>query len=190
MKASTKRLLVLLSSAVLIFATFIIYVGLLKPEYDDIQELRGDVASRVDFYEEQKQAVDYVNNLYEKNKISIGQIKNDLSFAIPDQEEVADVVYQIQRISSLNNIDIESINLNKLPIKQSVSKNPLVKRYGTLEVSLKLSGTYASFKELLRFLENNIRIMDVKNIRVYQINDLEKNVFNYELVVSTYYQVN
>ncbi|MBU4348401.1 type 4a pilus biogenesis protein PilO [Patescibacteria group bacterium] len=189
MKASTKRLLVLLSSAVLIFVTFIIYVGLLKPEYDNIQELRGDVASRVDFHEEQFQAVDYVNNLYEKNKISIEQIQNDLSLALPDQEEVADVVYQIQRISSLNNIVIESINLNKLSIQQSVSKNPLIKRYGTLEVSLKLSGTYASFKELLRFLENNIRIMDVKNIRVYQINDLEKNIFNYELVVDTYYQI-
>ncbi len=189
MRASTKRLLALFSSATLILAALIVYVVLLKPEYDDIQKLRGNFKSTSDFYEAQLQAIDYVNNLYGKNKVDIEQIQNDLSLALPDQEEVADIVYQIQRISSLNNIFIDSINLDRSPIQRSKSENSLVKSYGPLRITAKLTGPYDSFKELLRFLENNIRIMDVKAIRVYQSNDLEKGILNYEIVADTYYQI-
>lgn len=189
MKASTKRLLILFNSAALLLATLIIYVLLLKPEYGVIQELRGNLKSKSDFYETQSQAVDYVNNLYGKNKVDIEQIQNSLSLALPDQQEVADVVYQIQAICSLNNISIDSINLETLPIQESKSKNSLVKNYGSLRITLKLAGSYESFKELLRFLENNIRIMDARTLRVYQISDLAKGIFNYEMVADTYYQV-
>lgn len=189
MKASTKRLLALLSSATLILAALIVYVVLLKPEYDDIQKMRGNFKSVSDSYEAQLQAIDYVNNLYSKNKVDIEQIQNGLSQALPDQEEVADVVYQIQGISSLNNIFIESVNLDRLPIQRSKSENSLVKNYGSLRITAKLTGSYDSFKELLRFLENNIRIMDVRAVRVYQSNELEKGIFDYEIVADTYYQI-
>jgi len=177
-----------MSSALLILLALIIYVVLLKPEYTNIQDLRGKLKSSVDFYNAQAQAVDYVNNLYAKNKIDIEQTQKDLVLALPDQEEVANVIYQIQRISALNNIAIDSVNLDRLPIQQKIT-NSLVKGYGTLRVSLKLVGSYESFKELLKFLEGNIRTMDVKTLRVYQVNDLEVGIFNYELVVDTYYQV-
>ncbi len=189
MKASTKRLLALLGSATLLLATLIIYVLLLKPEYAVIQELRGKFKSRSDFNEAQSQAIDYVNNLYGKNKIDIEQIQNNLSSALPDQEEVADVVYQIQAISSLNNIAIESINLDRMPIQQNKNENSLVKSYGTLRITLELMGSYLSFKEMLGLLENNIRLIDVRTIRVYQANNLEKGIFNYEMVADTYYQI-
>jgi len=188
MKASTKRLLVLLGSATLIFGALIMYVVLLKPEYAAIQELRGELRSSKDLNTAQSEAIDYANNLYGKNQTDINQIQNDLSLALPDKQEVASVVYQIQAISALNNIAIDSINLDNLPI-QLKSTSSLVKNYGILRVSAKLIGTYDAFKELLRFLENNIRLMDVKTLRIYQANDLEKGVFNYELVVDTYYQV-
>ena len=188
MKASTKRLLALLSSAMLIFAASIIYVVMVKPEYNLVQDLRGQLKSRVDFFTAQSQAVDYVNNLYGKNKVDIEQIQSDLALAMPDQQEVAGVVYQIQAISALNNISIDAINLETLPIQQK-SVNSLIKNYGTLRISAKLVGTYESFKELLRFLENNIRVMDVRTLRAYQANNLGRGVFNYELVVDTYYQV-
>ncbi len=188
MKASTKRLLALLGSATLIFGALIIYVVLLKPEYNTVQELRGELASGKNFFAAQSDAIDYANSLYGKNQADINQIQNDLALALPDKQEVANVVYQIQAISALNNIGIDSINLENLPIQQK-STNTLVKNYGILRVSLKLAGTYDAFKELLRFLENNIRLMDVRTLRVYQVNTLDKNVFNYELVVDTYYQV-
>ncbi len=188
MKASTKRLIALLSSATLIFAALIAYVVLLKPEYVRIQELRGELASSRNFYAMQSEAIDYANNLYGKNQADINKIQSDLALALPDKQEVASVVYQIQAISALNNIAIDSINLENLPLQQQ-SRSTLVKNYGVLRVSAKLIGTYDSFKELLKFLENNIRLMDVRTLRIYQTNTLEQNIFNYELVVDTYYQV-
>jgi Tfp pilus assembly protein PilO len=188
MKASTKRLLALLSSAALIFCSLIVYVVLLKPEYNSIQELRGELKSSKDLYTAQAEAIDYANNLYGKNQADINQVQEDLKLALPDKQEVASVIDQIQAISALNNIAIDSINLDNLPIQQK-STNSLIKNYGILRVSLKLIGTYDAFKELLRFLENNIRLMDARTLRIYQANNLEKGVFNYEVVVDTYYQV-
>jgi len=188
MKASTKRLLALLSSATLIFGALIVYVVLLKPEYVQIQELRGELRSSKDLYTAQAEAIDYANSLYGKNQTDINQIQDDLKLALPDKQEVASVVDQIQAISALNSITIDSINLDNLAIQQK-STSSLVKNYGILRVSVKLIGTYDAFKELLKFLENNIRLMDVRTLRVYQANNLEKGVFNYELVVDTYYQV-
>lgn len=188
MKASTKRLLALLSSATLIFGTLIFYVMVLEPEYASIQELRGQLKSDENVYAAQSQAVDYVNNLYGKNQTDISQIQSSLISALPDQQGVANVVYQIQSISAINNIVINSINLDILPIQQK-SKSTLIKNYGVMRVSVTLAGTYDGFKKLLDFLENNIRVMDVKTLRVYQVNNLEPGVFNYELVVDTYYQI-
>jgi Tfp pilus assembly protein PilO len=189
MKASTKRLLALLGSATLLLVTLIIYAVLLRPEYSVIQDLRGNLNSRVNFSDAQSKAIDYVNNLYGKNKVSIDQIQNDLSSALPDQERVADVVYQIQAISSLNNIAVDSINLDKLPIQQAKDNNSLIKSYGTLRITLSLVGSYSSFKEMISLLQNNIRLMDLRTLRVYQVNNLEKGIFNYEMVVDTYYQI-
>lgn len=177
-----------MGSAALILSSLIIYVALIKPEYNAIQTLRGKLKSSLDFYNVQAQAVDYVNNLYAKNKIDIEQTQKDLVLALPDQEEVANVVFQIQRISALNNITIDSVNLDRLPLQQK-SVNSLIKNYNTLRISTKLAGSYESFKELLKFLENNIRIIDLGTLKVYQANELDKGVFNYELVVDTYYQV-
>lgn len=189
MKSSTKRLLALFSSAALILVSLIIYATFLQPEYANVQKLRGELKSRTDFYDAQSQAIDYVNNLYGKNKVDIQQIQNDLTLALPDQGEVASVVYQIQNIGALNNISINSINLATLPIQQSKSDNSLVKSYGTLRATLKISGSYPSFKEFLNFLENNIRTMDARTLRVYQTDTTNKNIFDFELVVDTYYQI-
>ena len=187
MKASTKRLLALMSSATLILLSLIMYVVLIKPEYDNVQTLRGKLESRSNFYNSQARAVDDFKNLYEKNKIDIGQTENDLLLALPNQEDVANVIFQIQRISALNSISINSINLDRLPAQQK-SESDLIKNYGALRISLSLIGSYESFKELLRFLESNIRIINLGTLRVFQTNELDKGIFNYELVVDTYYQ--
>jgi Tfp pilus assembly protein PilO len=189
MKASTKRLLTLFGSATLILVALIIYVSYLQPEYANIQNLRGELKARSDFYDAQSQAIDYVNNLYGKNQVDIQQIQNNLTLALPDQDNVASVVYQIQSISALNSISINSINLETLPIQRIKSGNSLVQSYGTLRTTLKMSGSYPSFKILLNFLENNIRLMDVRTLRVYQTDTTNKSVFDFELVVDTYYQV-
>ena len=189
MKASTKRLLTLFGSATLILVSLIVYVSYLQPEYASIQNLRGELKIRTDSYEAQSQSVTYVNDLYAKNQVDIQQVQNSLGLALPDEEEVASVVYQIQSISALNNISINSINLETLPIQQSKSKNSLVKSYGTLRTTLKMAGPYNSFKTLLNFLENNIRIMDVRTMRVYQTDPTNRSIFDFELVVDAYYQV-
>ena len=177
-----------MGSAALILLALIIYVVLIKPEYNTIQDLRGELKSSSDFYNAQAQAVDYVNNLYAKNEVDIEQTQKDLVLALPDQEEVANAVFQIQRISALNNISIDSVNLDRLPVQQK-STNSLIKNHSNLRISMKLAGSYNSFKELLKFLENNIRIIDLIALKIYQTSELDKGIFNYELVVDTYYQV-
>ena len=60
---------------------------------------------------------------------------------------------------------------------------------GTLKVNLKIFGTYEGLKTFLGELEKNIKVMDVKTLKIDQVGKAEQNLFSYTLAVDTYYQV-
>ena len=56
----------------------------------------------------------------------------------------------------------------------------------TLQLKMQLKGQYQSFKDFLRALETNIRIIDLANLTVAP-DDKGQN-FTFNLVANTYYQ--
>ena len=187
MKASTKRLLVLISSAFLLLFSFVAFNTTLKSAYANIQVLRGSLQVQQKAQMDKSDAIQYLNTLYGKNKVDIDKISNDLFLAIPDDANTANIMDQVQQICSSNNVVINSVNISKSSIRKT-STSTLVKGLGILQVSLDLVGSYESFKEVLRLMENNIRIMDVGSVGISQADILNRGVFNFGLTVYTYYQ--
>ncbi|MDD5430634.1 MAG: hypothetical protein PHP03_00155 [Candidatus Pacebacteria bacterium] len=180
MKASTKRILSLMVAVLIIIVAIIIYANFVKPEYDAAQALRGKMAAKLKIYQDQSEAVTKIQQLITKNtSASLGR----LSLALPLKESSEDIVDQMQAIAQASGVSISSLSLNYMPVTPGTSLG-IIKGYGTLKVLAKISGSYDSFKNFLKSLETNIRVMDVSSLKVSSTGSLV-----YDLTVNTYYQL-
>lgn len=187
MKSSTKRALSLLLATALFIAALAVYAVLIRPEYDIVQGLRGTLEAKSKILAETQNTIAAADNLkleYQKDE----KIIDSLSLALPEDEAISSLLAQLNALSRGSGLAIQSLGVIYLPIKPVAEKSSLVKGLGTLRLSLKLSGSYASFKEFSQGLENNLRIMDSQTVKIEHVAKPEQNLFNYEMNIDTYYQ--
>lgn len=188
MKASSKRALSLLLSAALLVGALFIYATFIRPEYSTIQELRGIVEAKAKLLEETKNASANIASLklgYQKDE----KIIESLSLALPEDEAVSSLMAQLNALSQTSGLVIQSVGIAYLPVKSSPNTPSFAKKLGTLKLDLKLFGNYAAFNNFLQNLENNIRIMDVKNLKLSQESKTNQDLMNYGLTIDAYYQI-
>ena len=187
MKASTKRALSLILAMGLIVASVAVFAVLIKPEYQNIQNLRAILYSKTGMVEVEQKAIGQVQNLIADYK-GTAKLGEQLSLALPTEESVSSVMSQLNAIAQLNNILIQGVGIEYLPIKPSPTKLSSAKGLGTLRLDLKLFGPYSSFKSFLGDMEKNVRIMDLKTLKIEQAGKSNNDVFFFTLGVDTYYQ--
>ncbi len=130
----------------------------MKDEVAEIERLRSLVSSNNDLVASQEKAVGDVKKLISEFQ-GIGNVEETVGYALPLGEEVTSALSQLQSIARVNGVSISSFTVRPLPVE--VSKEPVVKRLGTLEVEVTAEGSYAGMKALLRSLETNVRIANV-----------------------------
>lgn len=188
LKASTQRALSMVLAASLVVGALIVYAVLVNPAYQEVQELRGKLASKSDLYQIRSQQFTQVQNLIAQYQ-GVALLQEGLSLALPQKVETENIINQLDAIAKNNRVFIDSISLDFLPIQQT-KKRTLVKGFGTLRMSLKLLGPYSSFKGFLDSLETNIRIMDLRNLKISPAGEANEDFFSYSLTIDTYYQTN
>jgi Tfp pilus assembly protein PilO len=190
MKASTKRALSILFSVFFLIVTVIIYTNLIIPELGEIGRLRGEIASKSQTYNVQKNAVSQVAEIV--NQFANAQeLQKTLSFAMPIKVNISDALNQWYAISktsevNVNGLDIQVKNLIKKPA------NPLLKGRGSIVVNLEAVGTYDALKEFLGSLETNSRLVTVKSFSFSPLGGAVSSagpLYSLKLEVETYYQV-
>lgn len=184
MSQSTKRSYGVMASLLLIVGVGVIFFSLIVPKSSDIQALRGERLALKEAVQEEREAVEAVQALLNEY-VSISDLQNNLSLSLPIEEEVPNIVNQLQGIAKLSGVVIESVSLQRLPIKPSRSGN-LVTPVGTMEITMSLKSPYESLKLYLEGIETNIRIMDVVSINIE--GGATSEILSYTLVVKTYYQ--
>ncbi|MBI4992507.1 MAG: type 4a pilus biogenesis protein PilO [Candidatus Harrisonbacteria bacterium] len=187
MRASTKRALSLLASSGFVVFALIVYITLIQPEYEMIKELRGGLDSNIKILADTRTALLGVDKLkieYKQNEKKI----DTLSLALPSEESVSSIVAQINNRSEANSLIIQSIGINYLPIKSPIGSVSLIRGIGTLQLDLRIFGSYSSFKRFLQDLERNVRIMDVRNLRLESAGKPDQDLYAFNLTVDTYYQ--
>ena len=187
MKASTKRALSLLLAVALVVAVVVIFATFIKPAYQDIQNLRALFYSKTDLVNVEQKAIGQVQNLIADYK-GTAKLEEQLSLALPNEESVSSVMSQLNAISQLNGISIQGVGIEYLPIKPSTTKLSSAKGLGTLRLDLRLFGSYAAFKAFLGDMEKNVRIMDLRNLKIEQAGKPNNDIFFFTLGVDTYYQ--
>ena len=188
MKASTKRALSIILAMLLFVAAIAIYASLIRPAYSSIQELRGILFSNSNLYDQEQKAIIKVQDLMAEYQGS-AKLDEQLSLALPSQESVSSVMSQLNAIAQLDGIAIQSVGINYLPVKPSTAPLSSAKGIGTLRLNLKLFGSYQAFKSFLGDMEKNVRIMDVKTLKIEGAGKPNQDIFTYTMDVDTYYQV-
>lgn len=187
MKSSAKRAVSLLVASLFFIASLAIYAILIKPVYDDILVLRGTLVGQKKLFDDQEKAMQKINDLIQRYQ-GTGKLQDVVSLSLPAEEGVSSVFSQLYAIARSVGVNIEVFGVQPLAIKPA-KKGDLVKDLGTLRLNLRLVGSYQSFKNFIRGLETNIRLMDVVSIKLEPAGSSSQDVFLYSLVVDAYYQI-
>ena len=187
MKTSTKRILSIGFSAFCLIAAFIVYGSLIRGELESASTRRGELISKENIFNNQKNAVSEVQKLISEFQ-SIATIQQNVSLAMPIGESTTDALNQWQAIVRSSGVVVRAFSLK--PVALQPSKQLLAKRVGTLEMNTTVDGSYEQIKSFLRFLETNIRVSNVRSVSVSPVIGASSERYSLVLTVEMYYQEN
>lgn len=187
MRVSTKRILSIGFAFLFIVGTFFVYSIFIRPEIENVSKLRGEASAKENVFLNQQEAVDQVESLMTQIQGS-EQLREVVSLAIPVRENTTQAMNQLNAVVRTSNVALRSLAVKTQPFEQA-KKGSIVKRLGTLEFSLAVQGSYESIRAFLAALEANVRLANVKNVRIIQSGDREfSQVYTLDAVVSMYFQ--
>ena len=165
MRTSTKRILSILLSSIFFIAFIVVVTSLVKPEFEQVMENRGEFYSKKKVFEDQQEAVGKVEQLIQETK-SFNQLKQTVSLAVPLEKQIPNILNQLNAISRTSNVSIISFKSNLQAFEEGSSQ--LARRLGIIRIELAVSGDYGNLKNFLRFLESNVRVFNVKSFIIFQ----------------------
>ncbi len=184
--------------------SLVMYFELISPSYDETLSLKGDEASRQQFLDSEKKAVDKVKGLIAEYDTANGEIQRVVSLVLPIEPDAPGAIAQLYGLSQKNNLQLTSISVsgsglsNTSPVsglRPSNLKSALQRPLGTLSLTTALTGSYEDFKTFLSELQTNIRIFDLKSLSATPIFKVGKDKstqeisgYTFNISVATYYQ--
>jgi len=189
-----KKNLIIIVVSLIVFIAILIFLDL--PSYNKTALLRSEIKKNQNSLKEKEELVLKVNELkeiYDSRKSAI----NKVYYVLPVKKDVPGLIVQFEALASENGLILENINFVEKEIKKSTaiktgqgtsSIEPKQIRK-SLIVSLELGGSYQSFKNFLKALELNVRIMDIKSIDFSLEENEEKGWdFTFNPEIEVYYQ--
>lgn len=188
LRPSTKRIWSFLASIALFVGSFAVYASLIKPEYAAVNRLRGELGAKDEFLETQQQIVSKVEELLTQYRGAVN-LQDKISFALPREEAIAPLLNQFFAIVADAGFVLETFSVGGLPARVGAASPGRASKIGSVQITARMSGTYAAFKVFLDLLERNVRIMDLVNagISTPQIG-AGSGSLAYTIAVAAYYQ--
>src|SRR3989344_3211047 len=188
MRASTKRILSIGISGILFIAALVVYANLIRPATVLVGQKRSELYSKESAFENQKLAVQKVKELISKLQ-GVAELQRTVSLVMPSRPDITQVLNQLQAITNTYQTNLKSFTIRTLPFEGN--SKALVKRIGTLELDVTVTGSYDSVKNFLRAMEANVRVFNVKRFRVSPAGGSQGGVqdfFTAQVTFQAYYQ--
>jgi len=168
MKESNKRMLSLLAAFVLFLVSLFIFSSFVKPTFLEVRDLREQLKTERDRLNAQKNASTAMDNFYADYNKNAASIKSLLETALPGGKDVPQSVFQVQSLSYASGLKLRSFSVELANVASGGEKAgaSLIKKVEKIEMDVKLSGKYESFKNFLKALETNVKLTDVKSIDI------------------------
>lgn len=179
----------MLIALALFVAAAVVYFNFIIPVYGEVKSLRAEQIARQNILVDQKKAVDSITKMRAKfNQQEAEQQK--VSEALPPTPSVANLIAQSYLIATFDGMKAENFSVSTPGIVTDQGAAPsIVGPVGTVEMQLRLSGSYDNFKRFLRDLETNIRIASIKSLSITASGKDTDVQYSYQLAVVAYYQV-
>lgn len=194
MRVSTKRILSIMLAILFFIGAFVVYLKLIKPEIDVINEKRGVALSKSNLLSNQSEIVNQVQTLIGQFQ-NVARLQETIALAVPSGDDAIDALRQIEAISRNANTHISSIDFKResAPSVQQSSRTKkaptfFTKRLSVLNVALSVEGTsYEDIKRFVSQLETSVRVANITDLRFSPASGRDTKD-SLSLTVEMYYQ--
>lgn len=179
---------------ILILAFIAVIVFLDLPEFQEVLSLRKEVKEQKEIFSEKQILLAKIGKLtedYEGNEEDLKRV----NYILPSGQDIPNLIVQLESLSFEAGLVLEALEFfvgEEETISKAkearVAEGKTPKDYQTLTVNLKLIGDYLAFKNFLKLVEENIRLMDVGSIDFSTQTEEMFQLFNFNLNLNTYYQ--
>ncbi|MEY4731545.1 MAG: hypothetical protein RL681_491 [Candidatus Parcubacteria bacterium] len=197
MKQSTKRLASAFFGVLLFAGAFWVYLQFIRPAYENLIRLKGELVSRQELAAEEQSVVDRVKELIATYDSS-AEAQEVLAAAFPLEPNIADAMEQLNGLLLTSALAPQSFSISlagadqkisaSLTAKRSASSTLSIASIGTVSFKIRTVGTYEDVKRFLHDLETNRRIMDVTNASLRPAQQASQDLYVLEFTVAAYYQ--
>lgn len=179
MRPSTKRMIFLLVTGLLFILSLAVYTNMIRPAYDNIQQLRGELQAKEQLFDEQRMILARMRQILTQLEDE-DEFRARVAAAFPPEENAAALLAQVSAMSAASGANLLSFNVRPA---SEVGNN-----LGVLQMNARFAGPYRSLQNVLRLLETNIRVIDLDQLRVQPLGTADQDLYTYTLVAETYYQ--
>lgn len=161
----------------IVFVVIVMFLDL--PAYNKVGFLKNEIEKYSQFLEEKEELlvkVGQLKEIYESREEEI----NKVYYVLPPSADIPSLIVQFEALVSENGLILGNLSFSQVQAAKKTSKvtweegegeeldavveTEVQKTYQSLGISLSLTGSYQSFKSLLKALEYNIRLMNIKSI--------------------------
>lgn len=196
----TKSLIISLLPFLFILVAIGIGFFYLKPLYKEIDSLRSQVADKREIVSLKQRSIEKVKELKANYNLIEEKKKKKVFYILPTAPEIPNLLVQLEALASENGMMFEDVTFTESELKNTTkrrSKEKESEKKGGLKeltVDIKLNGRYEAFRNYLKALEQNIRIIDIVSIDFSSSKENGKEssetfgVFSYSIKMKAYQQ--
>lgn len=178
---------------ILIFGSIVLGAFYLRPQWQEFANLRIETEDLASVSSELDELIANRDTLIQTiNSVS----KDDLTrvnSALPQGVKSAEFLIMLEALANRNRVTLKQIDISSASVNKSGQPRPggaiAAPAKGTIQefpISLSVSGSYEAFKEFLRDLESNLRLVDILEI-TFNSSGRAGNL-DFSLRGKTYYQ--
>jgi Tfp pilus assembly protein PilO len=178
-----------------------------QPTYSEIKNLMLEIEAKEDTLEKKQKLVVDIEKLVSQYEDIEGRV-NKVFYALPNEAEIPNVLVQLEALASENGMIFESSNFSKVQqsaqnkatsgnnaasSSETTNQQNIIEQIRSVSIDINLTGSYENFKNYLKSLENNIRIMDIMSISFSSSSSFSEEEetsdnFSYSIQLKVYYQ--
>lgn len=166
----------------------VIILFVLLPSWQEIKNLQTLKINKIQTLEDFQSWTEYFDKLSERYRAAESDLEK-LSLTVPQEPQVAEILIQIESIMRRNGFLATDIQFS-VP-EQSVVDLDNKNRMKVANFTLKMGGSYENFKNFIRDIEQNIRLMDISEASLSAKDSKEEGAggdsMQFEVKFSTYY---
>ncbi|HRH24961.1 MAG TPA: type 4a pilus biogenesis protein PilO [Candidatus Paceibacterota bacterium] len=174
---------------ILIGASVMVFSALIGPKYKQVQALKTEISTfdtRLSTAEALK--VSREDLIAKYNSISKTDLDN-IKVLLPDSVDNIRLIIQLDALatknglSSLRDVQYDTQKTEQAPVQQNAVQKP----YGEFTMSFSTSGPYKNFLSFISDLEQNLRLVDVSEVKFSQGNPNLVDSLSYNIKLKTYW---